>query len=131
MKTLKACRLLALIASLALIMIHLLPEMKGEGGYDWVMIAILVIFLVFLPASLMSKIFREKHPESLTEYKKGYMAMQWAFAGIFICMCIAACILVKDNICLYLAFALATVSNLLNSIILHRVKKEFDAGHQE
>lgn len=60
-----------MVASLGCLMVHLLPGNRGDGGYDWIMIAILVIFLVFLPASLMGSMFREKHPESLGEYKKG------------------------------------------------------------
>lgn len=128
MKTLKLFRLLTMVASLCMLVLHLLPEIKGEGGYDWLMIAILVIFLVLLPASLMGSMFREKHPETLSECKKGYLGMQCVFTGVFICLCIAASILVPGHIWLYLAFILATISHLLNAILQYKARKAYEAG---
>ena len=55
------------------------------------------------------------------------MVMQCVFTGVFICMCIAACFLVPGHIWLYLAFALATLSHLLNAIILYQTRKAYEA----
>ena len=73
MKTLKLARLLSMIAGLACFMIYCLPEANGEAGYDWMMIAVLVLFMVIGPASLIGNIKREEHPQTLSEYKKGYV----------------------------------------------------------
>lgn len=127
MKTLKLCRLLTMIASLAMFLVHLLPEIKGENGYDWMMIAILVVFLVLLPAGLMGSMAREKHPETLSECKKGYLVMQCVFSGVFICMCFASCIFVPGHIWLYIAFAFATTSHLFNDIILYKTRQAYEA----
>ena len=75
MKTLKLARLLSMIAGLACFMIYCLPETNGGAGYDWAMIAVLILFLVVGPASLIGNIKREEHPQTLTEYKKGYVIM--------------------------------------------------------
>ena len=65
MKTLKLFRLLSMIAGLACFMIYCLPEANGEAGYDWMMIAVLVLFLVIGPASLIGNIKREEHPDPI------------------------------------------------------------------
>lgn len=65
MKTLKLARLLSMIAGLACFMIYCLPEANGGAGYDWAMIAVLVLFLVVGPASLIGNI-KERWADSHT-----------------------------------------------------------------
>ena len=60
MKTLKLLRLVSMIAGLACFMIYCLPETNGGSGYDWMMIAVLVLFMVIGPASLIGNIKREE-----------------------------------------------------------------------
>ena len=61
MKTQKLLRLVSMIAGLACFMIYCLPETNGGSGYGWMMIAVLVLFMVIGPASLISNIKREEH----------------------------------------------------------------------
>ena len=88
MKALKFFRLLSMIAGLACFMIYCLPESNGEAGYDWMMIAVLVLFLVIGPASLIGNIKREEHPQTLTEYKKGYVIMCVILFVIVLSLCL-------------------------------------------
>ena len=65
MKTLKLFRALSMAGGLTCFMISCLPDIKGENGYDWMMIAVLVLFLVIGPASLIGNIKREEHPDPI------------------------------------------------------------------
>ena len=70
MKTLKVFRLLSMIAGLVCFMIYCLPEANGEAGYDWMMIAVLVLFMVIGPASLIGNIKRGKILRRLPNIRK-------------------------------------------------------------
>ena len=72
MKTLKLFRALSMAGGLTCFMISCLPDIKGENGYDWMMIAAITLVLVILPTTLIVRIKRENHPETLTEFNKGY-----------------------------------------------------------
>ena len=56
MKALKLFRALSMAWGLTCFMISCLPDIKGENGYDWMMIAALALVLVILPAGLISRI---------------------------------------------------------------------------
>ena len=75
MKALKLFRALSMAGGLTCFMISCLPDIKGENGYDWMMIATLTLVLVILPAGLISRIKRENHPETLTEFNIGFIAL--------------------------------------------------------
>ena len=122
MKTLKVFRLLSMIAGLACFMIYCLPEANGEAGYDWMMIAILVLFMVIGPASLIGNIKREEHPQTLTEYKKGYVIACVILLGL----CATGLIAGLGTLWMNLAFTFATLYNLFNAIILYKAKKAYD-----
>ena len=126
MKTLKLFRLLSMIAGLACFMIHCLPEADGEAGYDWMMIAVLVLFLVIGPASLIGSIRREEHPQNLTEYKKGYVGMCVILFVIVLGLCATGLIVGLGSFWMNLAFTFATLYNLFNAIILYKAKKAYD-----
>ena len=127
MKTLKLCRLLAMIAGLASFMICCLPETKGEAGYDWAMIAVLVLILVIGPASLISSIKREEHPQTLTEFKKGYVIMCAILFAIVFGLCAVGLIAGFGTLWMNLAFTFVTLFNLFNAIILYKTKKAYDS----
>ena len=127
MKTLKLFRLLSMIAGLACFMIHCLPEADGEAGYDWMMIAVLVLFLVIGPVSLIGSIRREEHPQTLTEYKKGYVVMCVILFVIVLGLCATGLIVGLGSFWMNLAFTFATLYNLFNAIILYKAKKAYDS----
>jgi hypothetical protein len=127
MKTLKLARLLSMIAGLACFMIYCLPETNCGAGYDWAMIAVLILFLVVGPASLISNIKREEHPQTLTEYKKGYVIMCVILFVIVLSLCATALIARLGSLWLNLAFTFATLNHLFNAIILYKAKKAYDS----
>lgn len=126
MKTLKVLRLLSMIAGLACFMIYCLPEANAEAGYDWMMIAVLVLFLVIAPASLIGNIKREEHPQTLTEYKKGYVVMCVILFVIVLGLCATGLIVGLGTLWMNLAFTFATLYNLFNAIILYNAKMAYD-----
>ena len=126
MKTLKLLRLVSMIAGLACFMIYCLPETNGASGYDWMMIAVLVLFMVIGPASLIGNIKREEHPQTLTEYKKGYVIMNIILFVIVLGLCATGLIAGLGTVWMNLAFTFATLYNLFNAIILYKAKKAYD-----
>ena len=127
MTTLKLFRLLSMIAGLACFMIHCLPEANGEAGYDWMMIAVLALLLAIGPASLISSIKREEYPQTLTEYKKGYVVMCVILFVIVLGLCATGLIVGLGTLWMNLAFTFATLYNLFNAIILYKAKKAYDS----
>lgn len=127
MKTLKLFRMLSMIAALAFLMIHCLPEVKTEAGYNWIMITVLVIALAIVPTSLLGHIKRENHPETLTEYTKGYLTINIVAAAIMIGLCTTCIILRTEQMWIALSFAFVALYNLFNSIILYNAKKAYDS----
>ena len=127
MKTLKVFRLLSMIAGLACFMIYCLPEANGEAGYDWMMIAVLVLFMVIGPASLIGNIKREEHPQTLSEYKKGYVIACVILFVIVLGLCATGLIAGLGTLWMNLAFTFATLYNLFNAIILYKAKRMHDS----
>ena len=125
MKALKLFRTLSMAGGLACFMISCLPE--GDGGYDWPMIVVLVFFLVIGPASLIANIKREEHPQTLTEYSKGYVILSAVLMVIVLGLCATGLILGLGSLWMNLAFTFVTVYNLLNHIILYKAKMAYDS----
>ena len=126
MKTQKLLRLVSMIAGLACFMIYCLPETNGGSGYGWMMIAVLVLFMVIGPASLIGNIKRGEHPQTLTEYKKGYVIMNIILFVIVLGLCATGLIAGLGTVWMNLAFTFATLYNLFNAIILYKAKKAYD-----
>ena len=125
MKILKLSRLLSMAAGLACFMISCLPQ--GDGGYGWPMILVLAFFLVIGPASLIANIKREEHPQTLTEYNKGYLILSAVLMVIVLGLCATGLILGLGSLWMNLAFTFVTLYNLLNHIILYKAKKAYDS----
>ena len=123
MKALKLFRLLSMLAGLTCFMICCLPETKGEAGYDWLMIAVLVLVLVIGPTSLISHIKREEHPQTLTEFKKGYVIVCAVLFAIVSALCAVGLIVGLGTLWMNLAFMFVTLYNLFNAIILYKAKR--------
>ena len=126
MKALKLFRALSMAGGLTCFMISCLPNIKGENGYDWMMIAALTLVLVILPASLISRIKRENHPEILTEFNKGYHVINVILAAILIGLCITAVIVKSEMMWMGLAFGFIALYHLLNSFIFYNARKVYE-----
>ena len=126
MKALKLFRALSLAGGLTCFMISGLPNIKGENGYDWMMIAALTMVLVILPTGLISRIKRENHPETLTEFNKGYHIINVILATILIGLCITAVIVKSEMMWMGLAFGFIALYHLLNSFIFYNARKAYE-----
>ena len=126
MKALKLFRALSLAGGLTCFMISGLPNIKGENGYDWMMIAALTLVLVILPTGLISRIKRENHPETLTEFNKGYHVINVILAAILIGLCITAVIVKSEMMWMGLAFGFIALYHLLNSFIFYNARKAYE-----
>ena len=126
MKALKLFRALSLAGGLTCFMISGLPNIKGENGYDWMMIAALTLVLVILPTGLISRIKRENHPETLTEFNKGYHVINVILAAILIGLCITAVIVKSEMMWMGLAFGFIALYHLLNSFIFYNARKVYE-----
>ena len=126
MKTLKLFRALSMAGGLTCFMISCLPDIKGENGYDWMMIAVIALALVILPTSLISRIKREDHPETLTIYTKGYHILNIISGGIMIGLCITAIVVKSEKMWMALAFAFVALFNMFNSFIFYNARKAYE-----
>ena len=126
MKALKLFRALSMAGGLTCFMISCLPNIKGENGYDWMMIAALALVLVVLPTGLISRIKRENHPETLTEFNKGYHIINVILAAILIGLSITAVIVKSEMMWMGLAFGFIALYHLLNSFIFYNARKAYE-----
>ena len=126
MKALKLFRAVSMAGGLTCFMISGLPNIKGENGYDWMMIAALTLVLVILPTGLISRIKRENHPETLTEFNKGYHIINVILAAILIGLCITAVIVKSEMMWMGLAFGFIALYHLLNSFIFYNARKAYE-----
>ena len=126
MKALKLFRALSMAGGLTCFMISGLPNIKGENGYDWMMIAALTLVLVILPTGIISRIKRENHPETLTEFNKGYHIINVILAAILIGLCITAVIVKSEMMWMGLAFGFIALYHLLNSFIFYNARKAYE-----
>lgn len=83
--------------------------------------------IVIGPASLIGNIKREEHPQTLIEYKKGYVIMCVILFVIVLGLCATGLIVGLGTLWMNLAFTFATLYNLFNAIILYKAKKAYDA----
>ena len=126
MKTLKLFRALSMAGGLTCFMISCLPDIKGENGYDWMMIAAITLVLVILPTTLIVRIKREDHPETLTIYTKGYHILNIISGSIMIGLCITAIVVKSEMMWMALAFAFVALFNMFNSFIFYKTRKAYE-----
>ena len=131
MKALKLFRALSMAGGLTCFMISCLPDIKGENGYDWMMIAAITLVLVILPTTLIVRIKRENHPETLTEFNKGYHTINVIASAIMIGLCITAVIVKSEMMWMGLAFGFIDLYHLLKSFIFYNARKAYEAENSE
>lgn len=134
MKTLKILRLFSLAVSLVLLLIGCLPRLSGEAGYDWMMLAVLVLFFVAAPVTLVSRIKSESSPFYLAQVKKGMTMVSLAAWACLICFAVYLMItgaLGSESFnWIYLAFVFVGLYQILSSVILLKAKKAYEAENQ-
>ena len=126
MKALKLFRALSMAGGLTCFMMSCLPDVKGENGYDWMMIAVIALVLVVLPTTLIVRIKRENHTESLTEFTKGYHTINIIASAIMIGLCITSVIVKSEMMWMSLAFGFIALYHLLNSFIFYNARKAYE-----
>lgn len=130
MKTLKIFRLLFLAASLVFLLIGCLPRLSGEAGYDWMMIAVLVLFFVAAPVTLVSRIKGENSPFFLSQVKKGTTLASLAVWSGMVFFALYLMISSSSFNWIYTAFIFVGLYQILNSVIILAAKKAYDAENQ-
>lgn len=121
MKTLNVLRTVFAIVSLLFMLLYFFPVMKG--GYDWMMIAILLLFMVLLPAALISNFRMDKFPHMLPS--KGALKFNIYFS-LFLSLVSVVCVVVRiiNDLTpwMYVAAVFAFASVAVNNIIHLKVK---------
>ena len=123
MKTLRILSVLFAALSLLFMINAFFPAFSGTRP-DWIMIAILILFLVMIPSSMVGRIKMEKFPEMLPSL--GMIRFNIIF-GAVLTVASAVCVvvrLVQDmSPWMWLAAVFAFSHNVVNNIIHYRIKK--------
>jgi len=125
MKTLNVLRTVFAIVSLLFMLLYFFPVMKG--GYDWMMIAVLILFVVLIPAALISNFRMDKFPHILPS--KGALKFNIYFS-IFLSIASAVCVVVRIinglSPWMYVAAVFAFASVAVTNLIHYKVKVQAD-----
>ena len=125
MKTLNVLRTVFAFVSLLFMLLYFFPVMKG--GYDWMMIAVLILFVVLIPAALISNIRMDKFPHILPS--KGALKFNICFS-IFLSLVSIVCVVVRIINALspwmYAAAVFGFASVAVNNMIHYKVKVNAD-----
>ena len=128
MKTLRLLSVLFAALSLLFMINAFLPAFTGTKP-DWIMIAILILFVVMIPSSMVGRIKMEKFPEMLPSV--GMIRFNIILNGVLV-VASAVCVvvrLVQDmSPWMYLAAVFVFSHNVVNNIIHYRVKKNSSEG---
>ena len=123
MKTLKMLRVLFATLTLLFMVFAFLPAFSGDNP-DWIMIAILILFVVMIPSSMVGRIKMEKFPELLPSL--GMIRFNIILSGVLVVASAVSVVvrLVQDmSPWMYLAAVFVFSHNVVNNIIHYRVKK--------
>ncbi len=128
MKTLKMLRVLFATLTLLFMVFAFLPAFSGDKP-DWIMIAILILFVVIIPSSLAGSVKMEKFPEMLPSL--GMIKFNIIY-GAVLAVASAVCVvvrLVQDlSPWMYLAAVFVFSHIAVNNIIHYRIKKNSSEG---
>jgi|GEM_PF-4977821 len=123
MKTLRILSVLFAALSL-LFMINAFFSAFSGARPDWIMIAILILFVVMIPSSIVGRIKMEKFPEMLPSL--GIIRFNIIF-GAVLAVASAVCVVVRLvqglSPWMWLAAVFVFSHNVVNNIIHYRIKK--------
>ena len=132
MKTLKVCRIVSMIAFIALFLTELIMQMT-RVDMNWWVIAILAALAILAPVNLRYSTKRERNPRLLSETDKGYTIYVIITSSIMIVLGITGIFVDFFNTSGspwgYLAWCFAAAYQIFNSIILYRAKMAYEANH--
>lgn len=124
MKTLKLLRVLFAALSLLFMVFAFLPAFTGDKP-DWMMIAILILFVVMIPASLIGNVKMENFPNMLPA--AGYIRFNIVFGAV---LAVASAVLVvlrlRDGLSpwMYLAAVFVFAEIIVNNMIHYKIKTQ-------
>lgn len=121
MKTLKILRVVLAFLVLFFFLLFIIPMFRD--GYDWTMIAFLVMFIVLIPTALVSSIKMEKFPNMIPS--KAVLKFNIIFSSIMVLATAVASVLrVVNGLSPWMWLAGVGVFGyqLVNNIILYKVR---------
>ena len=128
MKTLRVLSVLFAALSLLFMVFAFLPAFTGTRP-DWIMIAILILFVVMVPSSLAGSVNMGKFPEMLPSL--GMIKFNIIY-GVVLAVASAVCVvvrLVQDlSPWMFLAAVFVFSHIAVNNIIHYRIKKNSGEG---
>lgn len=131
MKTLKVCRIVSMIAFIALFLTELIMQMT-RVEMNWWVIAILAPLAILAPINLRHSTKRERNPKLLSEADMGYTVYVIISSSILIVLGITGIFVDYFNTSGspwgYLSWSFAAGYQIFNSIILYKAKKAYEAN---
>lgn len=131
MKTLKVCRIVSMIAFIALFLTELIMQMT-RVEMNWWVIAILAALAILAPINLRYSTKRERNPKLLSEADMGYTVYVIISSSILIVLGITGIFVDYFNTSGspwgYLSWSFAAGYQIFNSIILYKAKKAYEAN---
>lgn len=121
MKALRTLRVVLAFLVLFFLLLYLIPVCRAD--YDWTMIAILVLFIVLIPAALVSSIKMEKFPHMVPSI--GVLKFNIIFSAIMMAVMAAASVLrIVDGLSpwMWVSGIFVFAYQLVNNLILYKVK---------
>ena len=128
MKTLRVLSVLFAALSLLFMINAFLPALTSTKP-DWIMIAILILFVVMIPSSMVGRIKMEKFPELLPSL--GMIRVNIILSGVLVVASAVSVVvrLVQDmSPWMYLAAVFVFSHKVVNNIIHYRIKKNSGEG---
>lgn len=123
MKTLRILSVLFAALSLLFMINAFFPAFSGARP-DWIMIAILILFVVMIPSSMVGRIKMEKFPEMLPSL--GMIRFNIIFGAVLTvasAVCVAVRLVQGLSPWMWLAAVFVFSHNVVNNIIHYRIKK--------
>ena len=132
MMILKVCRIVSMIAFVALFIIELVIQTTMRYEMNWWIIAIIAVLAILAPINLRYSTKRERNPKLLSEADMGYTAYVIISSSILIVLGITGIFVDYFNTSGspwgYLSWSFAAGYQIFNSIILYKAKKAYEAN---
>ena len=135
MRILKVCRIVSMIAFVALFIIELVIQTTMRYEMNWwiiAIIAIIAVLAILAPINLRYSTKRERNPKLLSEADMGYTVYVIISSSILIVLGITGIFVDYFNTSGspwgYLSWSFAAGYQIFNSIILYKAKKAYEAN---
>lgn len=129
MKTLKICRLFSSVAFTICYLMFVIPKLVNNGP-NLVLIASVVLLVIGLPISLITRIKKEKNPSYLAKTEMGMIYVEYIIpvlmVGLFLFGIIMEHVVGRDNLWLFMTALFGGIYAACNNTILYKSKKAYD-----